>query len=440
MITTGWARYPSIDANFIFPDYNLNTAQLLDSSLSAIPRGMGRSYGDSALSANILSSERLDHLLAFEPETGILTCEAGVTLAEILSFAVPHGWFLPVTPGTKFVSVGGAIASDVHGKNHHVDGCFSDHVQSLVLRTATNETVICSASQNIELFRATCGGMGLTGLVVEATIKLRPIETAFINETILKAGNLDEVFELFEEYSSASYSVAWIDCLSGGTKLGRSLLMLGEHTRLDELGRKSSDPLREKGGVTLPVPFNMPTFTLNQYSIRAFNTLYYHRVRKKVSEHCVHYEPFFYPLDGLSHWYRLYGKRGFVQYQCVFPMAESKRGMTKLLECISNAQKGSFLAVLKAFGPGNENYLSFPFEGYTLALDFKIEPDLAILLQKLDEIVLEHGGRLYLSKDSRMKQEMFQAGYPQLDAFRQVRRLWKADKLFHSLQSRRLGL
>ena len=318
MLTSGWARYPTIDANLIFPDRKFDTTEFLTSGRTAIPRGMGRSYGDSSLAPAILSSARLDHFVAFDAESGVLTCEAGVSLAEILSLIVPHGWFLPVTPGTKFVSLGGAIASDVHGKNHHRDGCFSDHVHSLLLRTASNENVRCSADENEDLFRATCGGMGLTGLIVEATIQLRPIETAYINETILKAANLEEAFELFEQHGSASYSVAWIDCLSRGAALGRSLLMLGEHTRLEQLARNISRPLKSRGKMALPVPFDMPSFTLNKYSVRAFNMLYYHRIRQKRSEHCVYYEPFFYPLDGLSNWNRLYGKRGFVQYQCVF--------------------------------------------------------------------------------------------------------------------------
>ena len=274
--------------------------------------------------------------------------------------------------------------------------------------------------------------MGLTGIILQASIKLKPIKSAYINETTIKARSLVEALELFEVHRKATYSVAWIDCLSTGKALGRSLLMLGEHA--------------DNGGLTtgktgkLTIPFDMPGILLNRYSIQAFNFLYYHRVSKQRSERLTHYEPFFYPLDGIQQWNRLYGKTGYTQYQLVLPKAAGLAGMTSILKRIAESKRGSFLAVLKAFGKCNSNFLSFPLEGYTLALDFKLNKGLFALLDELDKIVLDYGGRLYLTKDARMSGEMLKQGYPQWKKFMQVRKHYGADNVFHSLQSQRLGL
>ncbi|MES2204918.1 MAG: FAD-binding oxidoreductase [Pseudomonadota bacterium] len=428
MKISGWGRCPVIESEMLSPQ---NASQInIDSEI--IVRGLGRSYGDSALATQVLSTLSLDHFIAFNNDTGILTCESGVSLASILTTFVPKGWFLPVTPGTKFVTVGGAIASDVHGKNHHVDGSFSSHVHSLQIILADGSCVECSRTSHPELFRATCGGMGLTGIIVSATLALKKIPSAFISETTYKAKNLEEVFALFDEHQASTYSVAWIDCLASGEQLGRSLLMLGEHA--------------EEGGLTLnnskklSVPFTMPAALLNQYSIKAFNALYYNKQREKVTERSVHYDKYFYPLDGLNHWNRLYGKNGFTQYQFVLPKSVGLAGMTKILNEIAASKRGSFLSVLKAFGPGNENYLSFPMEGYTLALDFKIESGLFELLERLDAIVLEYGGRIYLAKDVRMSEATFKQGYTKWSDFATIRARYGADRRFHSLQSKRLGI
>ncbi|MCQ8879481.1 FAD-binding oxidoreductase [Pseudoalteromonas shioyasakiensis] len=425
---TSWGKYPHIDANISAP---LSSHMLANEKRNIIARGLGRSYGDSALSENIIISNRLNHFISFDENTGQLHCEAGVSLHDILMNFVPKGWFLYVTPGTKFVTVGGAIASDVHGKNHHIDGCFSDHVTSLTI-CIQGEEISCSREENSDLFHATCGGMGLTGIITKATFKLRPITSSYINQKVIKAKNLDTVLELFEQYRDATYSVAWIDCLSTGSNLGRSLLMLGEHACKGEL-------TTHKSGV-LNMPCDMPSFLLNKYTIQAFNSAYYNKQVKEELNNTIHYDSFFYPLDGISNWNRMYGKNGFTQYQFVIPKEAGKEGLKEILEAIAESKQGSFLAVLKVFGKGNINYLSFPLEGYTLALDFKLNNKLFALLDRLDLIVRKYKGRIYLSKDVRMSEEMFKASYPHWKKFQVLRKKYGADERYLSLQSKRIGL
>ena len=434
MELSGWGKYPTIDSAVFHP---LNPKDVLrricgNAHNPLIARGLGRSYGDSALAPHVVSTRYLHHLLSFDGVRGVLTCAAGVSFAHILSVFVPKGWFLPVTPGTKFVTVGGAIASDIHGKNHHREGSFTDHVSCLKIATVSDGIVECSRQRHPELFHATCGGMGLTGIILEATFRLKSIKSAYINETTLRAKNLEEALELFAIHQNAPYSVAWIDCVSPGRSLGRSVVMLGEHS--------------DQGGLTpgksrkLVVPVDMPSFVLNRYAIRAFNTLYYNRVRKNRTERRVHYEPFFYPLDGIRHWNRLYGKNGFTQYQFVLPKEASREGLTTVLGWLAASKPTPSLAVLKAFGKSNTNDLSFPLEGCTLALDFQLDTGVFALLNELDSIVLDYGGRVYLTKDVRLSAEMFKHSYPRWQAFTKVRKAYGADQVFHSLQSQRLGL
>jgi len=431
----GWGRYPEIDAEVLMPS-TVGTLQYscCDAMVSGlvIPRGLGRSYGDSSLGKSMVSMLRLQHMLSFDDERGLLHCQAGLSLGDILEVFVPRGWFLPVTPGTKHVTVGGAIASDVHGKNHHVDGCFCDHVEYMDVLTGVGEIVRCAPGVHADLFHATCGGMGLTGVILTAAIRLKPVQSAFIQQVTLKASGLEESLEQFDRYAGEPYSVAWIDCISGGDALGRSLLMAGRHADVGAL--ESHIPPK------LSVPFDMPSALLNPFSIKAFNMLYYHRVRKLISETTVHYEPFFYPLDSIEKWNRMYGKKGFTQYQFVIPKEAGSNGMKMILRKIVESRKGSFLAVLKAFGKENANLLSFPMEGYTLALDFKIEPGLFALLERIDAMVHDYGGRLYLTKDARMSRETFKRGYSRLDQFQHVRARYGAGARFGSLQSQRLGL
>ena len=437
----GWGRYPKFDVTTVHPqseeviiDYlkDIEAQTPLVRPHSLIARGLGRSYGDSSLASTVIQTQYLHHLQSFDQVNGILKCEAGVSLAQILEVFVPRGWFLPVTPGTRFVTIGGAIASDVHGKNHHISGTFCKHVTQIEMLLGNGERIITSSSQYPELFHATCGGMGLTGIILSASIRLIPIKSSEIIQTTIKAPNLAEVLKAFEDHQDATYSVAWIDCLARGKDLGRSLLILGEHAEEGILVTNENK--------AIPIPVDMPAFLLNQTTISVFNTIYYNKTLQPMSTQRIAYEPFFYPLDAFSNWNRLYGKSGFVQYQFVLPKAAGEIGLHEVLERIASSGKGSFLAVLKIFGKINQNFLSFPIEGYTLALDFKVEPSLFDLLSQLDKLVLKHGGRLYLTKGSRMSESTFKASYPRWLEFEAVRGQYHAIGKFSSHQSQRIGL
>ena len=439
MKLSGWGRFPIADVQFRKLSSVDNCAHAIESAYSLIARGQGRSYGDSALAEQVLSTQALDHFIHFDSESGLLECEAGVTLDQILKLVVPKGWFLPVTPGTKFVSVGGAIASDVHGKNHHHHGTFSKFVTQFTLLTTDAEKLDVTDS-NSALFKATCGGMGLTGLILKATIQLVPIETAYISQTTLRTKSLEETLELFEKHSDSTYSVAWIDCLAKGAALGRSLIMLGEHLKLSDTHAQTIQPdvLKVHTDPKLTVPIVTPSVLVNPWSMKLFNELYYHKPTKLGLSQIVHYDPYFYPLDAINNWNRLYGKEGFVQYQFVVPKSVGVAGLRKVIRAISDSKRGSFLAVLKEFGEANENYLSFPMSGYTLALDFKVEEGLWPLLESLDQMVLELGGRTYLAKDSRMSADTFHAMYAK--GIEQLKPVLDEQTKFRSHQSIRLGI
>jgi FAD/FMN-containing dehydrogenase len=428
----GWGRHPRIDAEVTHPTTSQSARIALGSRPSLIARGLGRSYGDSSLAPHAMQSDRMSLFLAFDEANGVLTAQAGVSLDQILTQFVPRGWFLPVTPGTRFVSLGGAVASDVHGKSHHSTGCFSDCVLSFVLLLADGQAWNCSRDENPELFRATCGGMGLTGVILAVTLKLKRIQSAFFDQVTYKCPNLDAVLERFDETAQSTYSVAWIDCVSSGRSLGRSVLNVGEHSAEGGLV-----PHRAPG---LRVPFVPPVPLVNPFTIKAFNALVYGKELRAVKRDRVHYAPFLYPLDVASDWNRLYGKDGFTQYQLAIPTAAGPKGLRRVLERIVASGMGSSLAVLKVFGPANANPLSFPFAGYTLALDFKIQRGLFEMLDGLDDMVLGMGGRLYLTKDVRMSEATFKRSYPRWPEFQALREKVGAIGRFASLQSKRLGL
>ncbi|MEM0914581.1 MAG: FAD-binding oxidoreductase [Planctomycetota bacterium] len=434
MATTlsGWGRYPVIEAERRPTRSRGDVAAAMSGGFTGIAHGLGRSYGDTALADQVLDTTPMDRLLELDAQSGRLRCQAGASFDDILSVIVPRGWFLPVTPGTKFVTLGGAVAGDVHGKNHHREGCLGDHVERLALMTADGTVVECSPTENAELFDATCGGIGLTGAILDATIRLKPIRSAMIDETTHRAKALDATLELFDQTSDATYSVAWIDCLATGAALGRSLVMTGEHA--------PEGPLTPHTAPRLSVPIDAPNALLNPLSVRAFNALYYRRVLGDTRSRRVHYGGFFYPLDGVAGWNRLYGKRGFTQYQFVIDRDAGRDGLRTILRRIADSRRGSFLAVLKEFGPASRRPLSFPKAGYTLALDFKIDDELFGLLDELDAIVLDHGGRLYLAKDARMSEATFKRSYPRWDEFVDVCRRHDPRGVFRSRQSDRLGL
>lgn len=434
-----WGNYPVMNSDektFSFDDQLLKLVKEED---HYIPRGNGRCYGDGSLAGKTISTLKYDKVLAFDSDQGTFECESGITLDKILEIIVPKGWFLPVTPGTKFITIGGAVASDVHGKNHHVDGAFSAHIMEMDVMISSGEIITCSADLNTDLFQATCGGMGLTGVISRVKFDLKKISTAYIKQKQIKAANLEEVIALFEEYKDYTYSVAWIDCLKKGNEFGRSILMLGEHATQNELSEKQkANPLPKPSNKQIPFPFNLPSWVLNPFTVKAFNFLYYGKNFKKVIDNVVPYEPFFYPLDAISNWNRGYGKKGFVQYQFVLPLS-AKQGLIDILHSISDAGLGSFLAVLKVFGK-QESLISFPMEGYTLALDFPVRDGLFEFLDKLDKIVLQYNGRLYMSKDARMKPEILEAGYPELEKFRSIIKKYDPQRKIVSVQSERLLL
>ncbi len=434
-----WGNFPlaeTEETSFSFIEQLRNTPA---DRAGVVARGNGRCYGDASLANHTISTLKYDKILSFDAERGIFECQAGITLDQVLKIIVPKGWFLPVTPGTKFITIGGAVASDVHGKNHHIDGAFSRHIVEMDVFLASGELCTCSSSLHSDLFWATCGGMGLTGVITRISFALKKIETSFIRQKQVKAANLEELIELFDTYKEYTYSVAWIDCLKSGTDFGRSILMLGEHATLDELSaEQKSQPLKLPKSRQITFPFNLPSFALNQFTVRAFNFLYYAKNTKKELSNIVSYEPFFYPLDAILHWNRGYGKKGFIQYQFVIPL-ENKDGLVRILKRISEEGMGSFLAVLKIFGK-QDDLISFPMEGYTLALDFPIRTGLFEFLDELDAIVLENKGRIYLSKDARMKPGIFWSGYPKAGVFVKVLDKYNPERYYNSNQANRLQL
>jgi len=438
---SGWGRYPVQSCELERPE---RYADLRANTDSVIARGQGRSYGDAALNENdrVLLTERVNRMLDFDIEQGILRAEAGTTLAEILPVIVPKGWFLPVTPGTKFVSLGGCVAADVHGKNHHHDGSFGDHVLALEMILADGSRVSCSATKRPELFWATVGGMGLTGIIGEVTLKLVPVTSAYMKVQNRAAENLEQLFNLLQDPEQDDrYTVAWIDCLASGANLGRGVAMFGHHADADHLPPSLGNPLVAKPGRSKNLPFDFPGWVLNAKSIGAFNDFYFKREGGKQRPFLSGYDAYFYPLDGIGQWNRMYGKRGFVQYQCVIPDASAYEGIKALLEELSASKRSSFLAVLKRLGAQGSGMLSFPLAGYTLALDLPVRDEgLFGLLDKLDEIVLRHGGRVYLAKDARLSAASFRAMYPRYDEFMIVKKSVDPENRFGSSMSRRLEI
>lgn len=430
---SNWGNYPRIQADF--------RPWPLQSSTPQIARGMGRCYGDSALSAHIVDARSLNHFLDFDSSSGLLTVESGVTFDEILQVFVPRGWFLPVTPGTRFVTAGGALASDVHGKNHHVDGSFSDHVLWFDLFTASGQKLRCSRTENADLFHLSLGGMGLTGIVLALAFYMKPIETAYIRQHTVRCENLDETMAGLESYGNWTNSVAWLDCMAGGKAFGRSILMLGESAKLQELSPKQAlNPLKIHSTKGIPFPIDMPSFTLNRFTVQAFNRVYFNKHPKGSQDSVVHYEPFYYPLDKVLGWNRIYGKRGFTQYQLVVPHQDARKGLQEVLELLAKRRMSSFLTVLKIFGEQPENYLRFPKAGFTLTLDFGIADSLWPFLNELDQVVEQYGGRLYLTKDVRMSADFLRRTYPMAQEF--IDKLKEMDPVgtFRSLQSERLSI
>jgi FAD/FMN-containing dehydrogenase len=381
---------------------------------SILPFGNGRSYGDSCLNSDgaLLLTRFLDKFIAFDVETGVLTCESGVQLCDILQVALPRGWFLPVMPGTRFITVGGAIANDVHGKNHHVAGTFSRHVRRFELLRSDGQRMLCAPDQNVQWFAATVGGLGLTGLITWAQIQLRRVPGPWMDVETIRFANLAQFMGLSAESDGGfEYTVAWVDCLARGTQLGRGLLQRAHHAPGPNGVARAPR--------ALSVPFMPPFSLINHASLRLFNTAYFHRHSSARSQSHAHFESFFFPLDGIRNWNRIYGPRGMYQYQCVIPERVAEDGTAALLRAIARSGLGSFLAVLKRFGDlPSAGLLSFPRPGVTLALDFPNRGErLERLLRTLDTIVADAGGRIYPAKDGRMPGSLFRSGFPHWERF-----------------------
>ncbi|HEL3783750.1 TPA: FAD-binding oxidoreductase [Stenotrophomonas maltophilia] len=411
-----WGRYPRVEQR-ILPVLDRAAALPLPAEGGTVlPHGNGRSYGDSCLNpgATLLTSRALDRFIDFDPATGIVRCEAGVTLADILDIALPRGWFLPVTPGTRYATVGGAIGNDVHGKNHHRAGTFCHHVLRLELLRSDGSRQQLTPDDSSGLFAATTGGLGLTGFITWAELQLRRVPGPWIETESIRFDNLDEFFALSRESATDfEYTVAWIDCLAKGRALGRGHFLRGDHAPGDaHAATPSSAPRRS-------MPIVPPVSLVNPLTLRPFNTLYYWRQPARRTRHVSHYQSYFYPLDGINHWNRMYGPRGFLQHQCVLPPATARDATAALLGEIARSGRGSFLAVLKEFGDRpSPGLLSFPRPGTTLALDFPNDgPELLKMLDRLDRIVSEAGGAVYAAKDARMSGALFRQAYPAWEAF-----------------------
>jgi FAD/FMN-containing dehydrogenase len=408
-----WGRYPphpqTAKPCYWRADLQQTMADMAAQHGTLLPFGNGRSYGDSCLAASdqVLHMRPLDRFITANWESGLIRAEAGVTLGELLSVAIPKGWFLPVTPGTQFVTLGGALANDVHGKNHHVRGTFGCHVPRFGLIRSDRPPLVCSRQENDELYAATIGGLGLTGIVEWLELQLVPIRSSLIDATHVRFGTLEEFFALSAELDPKhEFTVSWIDCLARGKSVGRGIYMAGNHA--EEGSLLFANPSK------LNVPLTPPFSAINRMSLRLFNSAYYqgHRAGRHSSR--ISYEPFFYPLDGILNWNRMYGPRGFQQYQCAIPDANAAAATRELLDAIAAAHSGSFLAVLKRFGDvASPGLLSFPLPGASLALDFPQQGKMtAHLFARLDIIVREAGGRLYPAKDAHMSGEDFRAAYP----------------------------
>jgi FAD/FMN-containing dehydrogenase len=458
MSLSGWGRYPVESCHVFRPEKRSEVAATLASGLqsSYIARGLGRSYGDAALNENagVMWQVLLNRFLSFDHSTGVLECESGASLAEIIEYFLPRGWFLPVTPGTKFVTMGGAIAADIHGKNHHKEGSFSNFILDFRLLTPSGEVLLCSPDAHADIFWATVGGMGLTGIILNARLRLRQVDSAYVFVDFHKAPNLEDALETMDASDERyDYSVAWIDGIATGKTMGRSILMRGNHAPAAELPARlrKSHPANgnSQSGVRndLSIPthprwnlfMDFPSGALNRLTVKAFNTAYY-AVHHTVPRELVGFEKFFYPLDAINQWNRMYGKRGFVQYQIALPQASGRAGLRTILDRLARSGRASFLAVLKRFGDAGGGLLSFPMRGYTLALDIPAARGLVPFLHELDRMTLDHGGRIYLAKDAALQAGDFAAMYPRLESFRAIQRKLDPNRVFSSSMARRLRI
>lgn len=438
---SGWGNFPKVKSK-VFKPRTIEEAKQLLQYQNNIARGLGRSYGDQAMNESGYTTDfsELKRFLAFDNSTGILECEAGVSLDEIIRTFAPKGWFPKITPGTKFVTIGGAIANDIHGKAHHVDGTFVNCVSETTTALADGSIVKASREENTDLFWATFGGLGLLGFILSAKIQLRRIDTTYFVKKAVRARNIEEMLEAFDHYDQDyHYSVAWIDPLAKGKNLGKGVLSLGNAATIDKLPKGlQSNPLKVAPNPKISLPFYLPDFTLNKFSVSLLNRVLDFVQSRKTP--LAHYEQFFYPLDAIHHWNRGYGNRGFIQYQFVIPIENGSYNITRILSEIAKSNCLPFLNVLKKFGKSQQGMLSFPMEGYTFAIDFPMTKHLIQLTRELDQMVLDMKGRIYLGKDALLGEETFKTMYPNHKKWLEIKAKYDPDNFFTSNIARRLGL
>jgi decaprenylphospho-beta-D-ribofuranose 2-oxidase len=433
MPLTGWGRVPVVDGQEIRSEH-------LTEITANVPltRGLGRAYGDAALPVStdrvVAGSTLADRILAFEPATGVLHAEAGFSLDQLYRVLLPRGWYTPVSPGTRFVTLGGMIAADVHGKNHHRDGCIGEHVRRVMLRVADGRIVNCSRDDKPELFRATIGGMGLTGHILDVEVQLTRVPSPWIFQETVRVPNIDAFVDRLKE--SARHwpmTVGWIDGAAGGAELGRGVLLCGRWAEHHE-ARSAFPTLRKP----IALPFDLPSGALSPTLVRLFNAGYYRRHSAERTQSIVSPEAFLYPLDAIGAWNRAYGRRGFVQYQCVLPESGGHRAVRAFMEIVARHRRASFLSVIKDCGPEGTGMLSFPMQGMSIALDIPYDGVTQALVDEMNRMVIEQGGRIYLAKDALTRADDFRAMEPRLGQFLDVRRAWDPSGRIRSAQSMRL--
>lgn len=406
-----WGKYPKTQATIYSPTCIEELKEAVISTNTLICRGNGKCYGDSSLAKNVISTLNLKKIISFDEISGEIECEAGVLISDILNKIVPSGFFLPVTPGTKFITIGGALASDMHGKNHPLNGSFSSHVIAFNLMNEKGE--INKIVPTDDIFWQTAGGLGATGIIISVHFKLMPIETSFIKQKSIQVRNLTELIRLISSDTTSSYIIAWIDFSSIGSNLGRSVLTTGEHALNNDVEQSLKNKLPTHGNSKYNIPINLPSFILNPWSIRLFNFIVYHKTHFK-RDVILHYDDFFFPLDAVTNWNRIYGNKGFIEYQVALPDSVITEGLEKLFKLLKENNITSYLCVIKKFGSNCSNkYLNFPVKGITLALDFKINNQIWSVLDDMDKIVTELGGRVYLTKDARINKKIFHQQYQQ---------------------------
>jgi decaprenylphospho-beta-D-ribofuranose 2-oxidase len=445
---TGWGRIAPSTAKLAEPaSYSDASALLLAAGgrgLGIIPRGLGRSYNNAAQSAGglVISTARLNQIISLDPETGVAVCEAGTSLEQLMTAGLPHGWFVPVSPGTRQVTIGGAIAADVHGKNHHVAGSFASHVREFSLLLPSGELKTVTPAGEPELFWATAGAMGLTGLIMRAAVQLKKVNTSLVKVDTVRTRDIDETMQLLAQHDKKyGYTVAWSDSMATGTSLGRSVVTSGDFAAVGDLpGPLRNKPFHFDPRARIGAPGVFPPGLLNRHSIRLANEFWYRKAPKLREGEIQTIGQFFHPLDGIRNWNRVYGPGGFRQYQYVLPFGEEK-AVRRSFEMVSALPAPSFITVLKRFGAADRGFLSFPRPGWTLALDFPARTAALLpLLDRLDRLVMEHGGRVYLAKDGHVARGAFEAMYPRVAGFRRIRAEIDPAGILVSDLSRRLGL